>query len=238
MKRSTIRRGSKGEDVKVWQAVINVSADGDFGPKTEAATIVWQSSHGLRADGVVGPATWAAASEPDVYQRPLEPVPAKKTPVTPAEMYAALRSAWVAKFGAEPSRASLLVLLAQSGIETADWRSMWNYNVGNVKRGKGQPWTMLPHVWEIIRGERVVFEPPHPQTHFRAFPDLEAGAAAYLDTMAGRFAKSWEAVVSGDPEAFARALKAQHYYTAPVDAYAKALAARFRAFNLSIPIDG
>ena len=200
MKRSTIRRGSKGEDVKVWQAVIDVSADGDFGPKTEAATIVWQSARGLRADGVVGPATWAAASEPDVYQRPLDPVPAKRTPVTPAEMFGALGAAWRAKFGSEPARASLLVLLAQSGIETADWRSMWNFNVGNVKRVKGQPWTMLAHVWELLDGKKVVFEPPHAQTHFRAFPDLGAGVAAYLDTMAGRFAKSWPAVIAGDPD--------------------------------------
>lgn len=228
-----IRLGSKGEDVKAWQAILGISADGIFGPKTEAATKAWQTERGLAADGVVGPKSWAAADEPPVYQGP---EPAKRTPVTPAEMYAALANAWRRRFDAEPSRASLLVLLAQSGIETGDWRSMWNYNVGNVKRVKGQPWTMLAHVWEILDGKKVVFEPPHPQTHFRAFADLEAGVAAYLDTMAGRFAKSWQEVIAGDPEGFARALKAQHYYTAPVDAYAKALAARFRAFNLSIPL--
>lgn len=58
---ATIRQGSKGADVKAWQAIIGVSADGNFGPATAAATKKWQSDHGLSADGVVGPKTWSAA---------------------------------------------------------------------------------------------------------------------------------------------------------------------------------
>lgn len=57
----TIRRGDRGDDVRRWQAVIGVTADGIFGPGTEAATKAWQSRLGLTADGVVGPASWAAS---------------------------------------------------------------------------------------------------------------------------------------------------------------------------------
>lgn len=57
-----IRLGSKGLDVVAWQRLIDVEADGDFGPKTEAATKAWQTAHGLSADGIVGPRTIAAAS--------------------------------------------------------------------------------------------------------------------------------------------------------------------------------
>lgn len=58
----TIRKGSAdSKTVKVWQAIIGVSADGVFGNGTEAATKTWQKAHGLSADGVVGPATWAIA---------------------------------------------------------------------------------------------------------------------------------------------------------------------------------
>lgn len=59
--RATIRRGSKGPDVAAWQKIVGVTSDGDFGPKTEAATKAWQAARGLTADGIVGPKTWGAA---------------------------------------------------------------------------------------------------------------------------------------------------------------------------------
>lgn len=39
------------------QRVLNVPADGLWGPTTKAALINWQAAHGLVADGIVGPAT-------------------------------------------------------------------------------------------------------------------------------------------------------------------------------------
>ncbi len=59
----TLRVGSKGEDVKRWQRIVGVTDDGNFGPKTKAATQTWQKAHGLVADGVVGPKTWGAVPE-------------------------------------------------------------------------------------------------------------------------------------------------------------------------------
>ena len=56
----TLREGSKGELVKRMQAVLGVSADGDFGPGTERAVKAWQAKNGLSADGIVGPKTLAA----------------------------------------------------------------------------------------------------------------------------------------------------------------------------------
>jgi putative chitinase len=55
----TLRRGSKGEEVKRMQAKLGLSADGDFGPGTEAALKKWQAANGLTADGVAGPKTIA-----------------------------------------------------------------------------------------------------------------------------------------------------------------------------------
>ena len=58
---AAIQKGSTGSDVVLWQKIVGVAADGQFGPNTDAATRTWQLQHGLTADGVVGPLTWAAA---------------------------------------------------------------------------------------------------------------------------------------------------------------------------------
>ena len=57
---TTLKKGSKGAEVKLLQELLGITADGDFGPKTEAAVIAFQKAHGLTADGVVGAKTWAA----------------------------------------------------------------------------------------------------------------------------------------------------------------------------------
>ena len=60
---NTIKKGSKGNAVKVWQIIIGVAADGIFGSGTESATKTWQSNHGLTADGIVGAKSWKAGLE-------------------------------------------------------------------------------------------------------------------------------------------------------------------------------
>lgn len=54
----TIKKGSTGKAVKVWQIIIGVTPDGDFGEKTEQATKTFQKAHSLTTDGVVGNKTW------------------------------------------------------------------------------------------------------------------------------------------------------------------------------------
>lgn len=61
----TIKRGCKGDEVITMQQALHITADGDFGPKTEAAVIVFQKSHNLTSDGIVGPMTWAALGVTD-----------------------------------------------------------------------------------------------------------------------------------------------------------------------------
>lgn len=58
---NTLRLGSTGDDVVVWQRSLKLPSDGIFGPQTEAATIAWQKERGLVADGIVGPASWKLA---------------------------------------------------------------------------------------------------------------------------------------------------------------------------------
>jgi len=52
-----LRKGSRGEGVKMMQEALGIGADGVFGPGTERALKEWQSSKGLSVDGIAGPAT-------------------------------------------------------------------------------------------------------------------------------------------------------------------------------------
>ena len=65
----TLRRGSKGEDVRRLQELLSAAGfdsgplDGDFGPRTHSAVLAFQQSAGLVPDGAVGPLTIAALTE-------------------------------------------------------------------------------------------------------------------------------------------------------------------------------
>ena len=64
--RKTVRRGSKGSDVKELQTLLSdrgysvgpCGIDGDFGKDTEAAVRAFQRDRGLTVDGAVGKDTW------------------------------------------------------------------------------------------------------------------------------------------------------------------------------------
>ena len=56
---STLRRGSRGEQVKLLQKFLNwygnkLTVDGDFGPATESAVLKFQIENNLTVDGIVG----------------------------------------------------------------------------------------------------------------------------------------------------------------------------------------
>lgn len=63
---SYLRKGVSGEPVKILQAKLGVTADGEFGPGTEKALKDFQTSKGLVADGIAGPDTFMAAGLPEL----------------------------------------------------------------------------------------------------------------------------------------------------------------------------
>lgn len=63
-KHSTLRRGARGEEVKLMQSILakdgsNLEVDGIFGIGTMSAVKSFQKRHNLVVDGIVGPKTWA-----------------------------------------------------------------------------------------------------------------------------------------------------------------------------------
>lgn len=62
-KPGTVKLKDQGEDVKLLQVKLiskgyKISADGDFGLKTDEAVKLFQGKNGLTKDGIVGPNTW------------------------------------------------------------------------------------------------------------------------------------------------------------------------------------
>lgn len=56
---TTLKIGSRGEEVKMLQRKLNLIDDGIFGKITDEAVRDFQKKHGLTVDGIVGPKTWA-----------------------------------------------------------------------------------------------------------------------------------------------------------------------------------
>lgn len=76
--RPTLRRGMRGEAVKIVQMAVGLNPDGLFGPGTEAAVRAFQRQHGLVPDGIVGPKCWAVvpgAAMATPAANPAAPVP-------------------------------------------------------------------------------------------------------------------------------------------------------------------
>lgn len=68
---STVKYGSRGEDVIKLQMALNsagydLDADGIFGSKTQEAVREYQASKGLTVDGIVGANTWSALNSSSI----------------------------------------------------------------------------------------------------------------------------------------------------------------------------
>lgn len=58
--KTVVKKGDRGQIVKTIQTLVGASADGIFGPNTEAKVKAFQKSKGLSQDGIVGKNTWSA----------------------------------------------------------------------------------------------------------------------------------------------------------------------------------
>lgn len=158
-----------------------------------------------------------------------------KTTFTLADYTRAVLVAWAREHGAYPSEGTCAVLWAQYALETGRGKACWNNNIGNVKHveGDGHDYCELPNTWEIENGKRVVYQPPSPQTWFRAYASLEEAMEHHLAFLAKRYGNAWSAITSGDPVGFATQLKARGYFTAPLADYVHGLSSLVAEFKRS-----
>lgn len=170
-------------------------------------------------------------------------VPPKRTKVTPQQLRDGLKRLLLAQ-QITPTEHALNALVAMSAFETGHWQSCWNYNFGNVKASahwSGQ-FTCLRRVFERLKGELRWFDPEgetegkggpligqrysippgHPQTRFRAYPDLESGLAGWVVKMTGMYRPAFDMLQSGATvDDFVAKLKALRYFTGDLVTYQK-----------------
>lgn len=166
-------------------------------------------------------------------------VPARITQIASFDLYKALQRTWSVAVNNSPcTRASLLVLLAQSALETGFWHACWNWNLGNVKavRGDGYDYYQI-RCNEVINGRIVWIDPPDPGCSFRSFDTLDEGSLHYLMQLRGRFRPAWPAVIEGDPVGFCHLLKQSGYFTADEGLYTAGVVRCYHQIDATIAPD-
>lgn len=156
----TLKRGSKGNEVKQVQNLLGIDADGIFGKKTEAAVKAFQAANGLTPDGIVGRKTWAAllfetTPEPNFVQ----PVDYKQYDSKWAKvMYSnhGDKSQTIKSSGCGPtSMADIVATLIDSKVTPvtlADLSMQW----GTRTYSQGTSWSFFPKIAEYYGFSKYV----------------------------------------------------------------------------------
>ena len=162
-------------------------------------------------------------------------VEAVRTSATVFEALAALSDAHEVIFGERPPLARLLILAAQSALETGRWQKMKNWSVGGVKASASGPydWAEYP-TKEVFNGKEVTLYQP-----FRAYPSLASGMADWVEFLRqDRFKKALERADAFDARGYAAELKKQRYYTGDEGDYAagvESIAGEFARLPMAWP---
>jgi hypothetical protein len=227
-----LRLGSSGTDVADWQRALcrlgyPVAVDGDFGPRTLAATERFQSAAGVKPDGIVGPATLAAAAAAKPPVLGTREVPKVPTALSEQQLADVLTEGHVAAFGHGPSHERLACAWAQMALEHARGKAVYCHNIGNITALGG--W---PGAYYVIRVQERVKRDPDVwkwmNLKFRAHETPDVGAADYWRLMTGRYKSAVARFDAADPAGAALELSRLGYYTARAEHYIKAMVSLYR----------
>lgn len=150
------------------------------------------------------------------------------TPLTESEAAYNLREGFKLVTGEYPSVNSLAILWAHTALETSlpgkRFGRILNNNWGNIKKTKDHDYCMYA-CSEIINGKNINFVPPHPETHFNAYPDAVTGAKEYIEFISKRvrYQPAWQELLAGNPTKYCAELKKGGYFTADLIGYTNTL---------------
>lgn len=191
-------------------------------------------------------------------------LPARATPVTPAEVYLALRLQLEAQLGSPPPREAVTIFLGQMALETGRFKSTMNFNLGGIKcptkwPGCWQHFTTTERLPAAVAAkyleERVPdatvelvtrdgdswtlrFRGKHPVNRFVAFESLEAAVEHHVAFLLGRYRSAVElAVTTQSAEAYVRRCYELRYFTGDPELYARNVASLSREYARTLPTD-
>jgi hypothetical protein len=191
-------------------------------------------------------------------------LPAKATPVTPADVFLALRLQLAAQLEAPAPRHAATILLGQMALETGRFRSVMNYNLGGIKCPRNWPgcwqhFTTTERLPAASAAKYLAEVPPdaavelvtrdgdlwtlrfrgkHPVNRFVAFESLEAAVEHHVAFLLGRYRSAVTiAVETGDARAYVRECHRLKYFTGPPDTYADSVASLAREYDRTMPAD-
>ena len=138
-----LKVGSKGEDVKKLQTKLGLTADGSFGPKTEAAVNAWLTKNGLTPDGTITSAnkSWelmfgVTLVKEDVVIKPVEGLNVEKLKGTIPDNVISQIAETAQKFNIT-NNLRLAHFLAQCAHESGNFKAVsenLNYSVDGLKK--------------------------------------------------------------------------------------------------------
>jgi hypothetical protein len=191
------------------------------------------------------PGTAATPEDPYDALHPGLEVPRVRTPLTAAELRSALilghHEATGEAIGYDRLMAAWCMLCVEhasrlvEGGPIVHGAAVWCSNLGNIGVGRDElrwrgDWFALT-AEEVLGGKRVLITQP-----LRAHSCATAGAADYWAFLSQeRFAEVLEAFDRGDVESAAHELKAQRYYTAAAEDYARGMIAWAREYGRRWP---
>ena len=191
--RPTLRRGSRGSDVRDLQARLAGAgfdpgpADGIFGSNTDSAVRAYQRARALDVDGIVGAQTWSALDAEGRTRAPTTPPPVRAPAGGSDPAIEALSLAEPARTGAYLLKATLPWVRFTSGRRDPA-RQAWAM-AGNVVTDRG--WIARTYARNAVSIAAQQWVDAHPEARsqqaisdgllgvFRTFSDRDLGRLSY-----------------------------------------------------------
>lgn len=191
-------------------------------------------------------------------------LPTINTKYTFQQMMEGFGFAWVQLFNEQPTKESLVLLLAHTALECGNFSQAKCNNFGNIKskENDGRNWCyykcneLVPlnvakkmvgsskqdggdAVITGIQGEKawIYFWPKNKYCCFRAYETLEEGCIDYLSFIKYRYKPEtgiWNAVLKADVKLYCHLLRANGYYTADETIYTNAV---YKKYNELIKLN-